>query len=246
VRPIKLKLERVLKVVAFAMVLTSTILAESSAAQATTIKKKDGGTIEGEIQGFLVQADVVPRKKGDKIKSYAALYFKVAGADIGAIDEAGVSLGKGKQARYLLVEQKDKPNDLEVLEVLQGDSLDTANIDAMIGYTDKHHASLESSIYDPAKASGQIVIASNPVRGDLILANDGTGRRTRIASNPYAKGIVITGDFARFKVLGTYRMEAGKVMVVPTIEIVTEKGTLSIAIEEIVEFGPTEWELKKD
>ncbi|MGH9426703.1 MAG: hypothetical protein ACRD2L_10445, partial [Terriglobia bacterium] len=214
--------------------LSSTILIESSSAQAAKIKKKGGEIVEGEIKGFVVQADIAPQMKGDRIKSYKALYFKVAGADIETMDETGVRLRTGKKVRFLLVEQKEKPSDLEVLAAFKGDSLDSdigALMATTLAYRDAHHGSLTQGLYDPAKDAGQIVVGSTP-----------------FFTEQHTKDVRIQGDFSRFKLLGTFRMEHsyGKVTLVPTIEIVSEKGPQSIALEEIVEFGPVDWKVMKD
>jgi predicted porin len=83
------------------------------AAQAATIKKKDGQIVEGKIVGLVVQKDEAKEASSEKHpgqKSYTVSYDLTNGSDITAIDEEGVHQ-EGRLVAFLVASQEGSPPD---------------------------------------------------------------------------------------------------------------------------------------
>jgi hypothetical protein len=93
------------------------ILPEIKQARATTVKKKDGQTLEGEIKGVIVQKGSLDKYEGASTKAYFS-YNVIQGRDITLIDEHGIHLAEGSKFLYVLVDGATPPNNQEDIEAL--------------------------------------------------------------------------------------------------------------------------------
>ena len=81
--------------------------------RAATVKLKEGRTLEGDIQGYVVQREMDPKVRN------AAWYSVSKGADVTAIDEQGVHVAPGSDALFGKTTEQRRPlDDVEVLQLL--------------------------------------------------------------------------------------------------------------------------------
>ncbi len=165
------------------------ISAQTSETKTSTIKRKNGEVIKGQINGIVVQGKSGPVSAGSKT-GYGALYYAGKGADIEAIDEEGVHYKSGAKVGYVNIGQKEPINDSEAASVAVEDSFT-----AMFDYSSKNG----------------------------------------MASVNFGSSFGVT---SKLPVLGEYRKDGDRKTgkIIPTLEVATAKGTISIPIEEIVTF----------
>ena len=95
--------------------------AETAQTQETEVKKtsitrKSGAVVAGEIKGLVIQGGVV-QKEIRKQVHYGGVYYRVQGNDIEAIDAKGVHYRPEGEVRYVVIIQKEPINELAAVEV---------------------------------------------------------------------------------------------------------------------------------
>jgi hypothetical protein len=99
-----------------------------SAASGSTIKKRTGQIVTGQIKGILIQGETGD-VKDEAARGHGALYYRVPGADIVAIDEEGVNLRPDSHPRYILCGRKDALNEIAILEAFHKIEEGGTNVD---------------------------------------------------------------------------------------------------------------------
>jgi hypothetical protein len=218
-------------------------LAVCGALDSATIKRKSGETVEGTIQGVIVEKGVSQKKN-----KYFVFYILANGKDVDVIDKGGMHTVQDISRLLLAGEYKQKqrpPDDLDVLTSLVTRNPFAAPNWGDMGWRlkplpgdDRLVLTCEGNFLGfavPLANGGSLTsfYLGNPVKADSA---DAKQIPRELSKDQKDRDLVRTSD----ALLGEFRMKAGVGTIVPAIEVGATAEVVTIPVSEIVEFKRTE------
>jgi len=168
--------------------------------------------VEGKINGVIIQKGKIEKSE----KGFSVNYYPINGEDIEVIDEKGVQLVQGSASVvFKLTDEEVLPNDAEVLEAAIIEFPGQSSLGVRIGR--------EGELTVKSISKGRVEIRTFPIQSAQIYC-----------------GMTITNGGNREintdNLLGTLQKENDEARLIPTLEVITTKGVVTVHIDEIVEF----------
>jgi len=215
---------------------------------AATVKKKNGQVINGEIKGKIILKGMVQSRKESLSTKYVVNYSLIGGEYIDAIDEDGIHGVRDGKYLLLIVNQENTPaNDVKVFESLTSRLIASKEF-SFLPLTENTllvvapvNTSVKEGILEVSFDLGKFT------RDDVIrIAQDFYGaKRMAVVKQAFEQERLLSEKYKTIgkptlswtdKLLGEVRIEGGKGRLIPAIELMTEKGVVTIPVNEIVEF----------
>jgi hypothetical protein len=203
--------------------------------KATTIKKKEGQIVVGKLDGLIVLKDKLEESKLDAKTEYTVSYWLIRGWEADNIDEEGVHISKeykGVQSLVIASSVNKTPNDVEVIKKVVDKDESRGGLFVHMELSNEGFA-----VDIPYPTQNEEDITKNNValwamakykkRGETIFKKAYDQHQLLLKES---KPVDKTTYLLKGELLGVFRED----QIVPTLEIVTEKGAVTIPVNQIV------------